>query len=135
MAERKQLHREFSEELSSLWRIAIAPSVWAIHFVASYGLAAVWCAKWSDATLLGDVSAWRVLICGASVVALGIIGWIGWKAWRQWDFLEDWDYTHPLATEEDRHEFLGHAAFLLAVLSAVGVIATTLPALLISTCT
>ncbi|MHA6345737.1 hypothetical protein [Roseivivax sp. CAU 1761] len=125
--------REIAEEQSSLWRLAFAPTIWALHFVASYGFAALSCAKFPDWTLAG-LPAWRTTVFALSAVALAAILWIGWQAWRQWDFLDDFDYSHHTAETESRHEFLGHAGFLLAVLSVLGVLATTLPAILIRTC-
>ena len=133
MAERDRSQREeFAEEEASLWRITFGPLIWAIHFAASYGFTALFCAKWG----LSDVSfLWlRAAIAGSAALSLLAIGWIGWRAWVQWDFLTDWDYEHNFARGEDRHEFLGHAAFLLAIVSFVGVCYTALPALLIGSC-
>lgn len=122
-----------AEERSSLRRIAAAPTIWAVHFVTAYALAAGFCAKAPGAVLFGH-GAWRVLIVLASIAALALIARTGWQAWRQWDLLDDWDYSHGDPTSEHRHEFLGHAAFLLSVLSALGVLATTLPVLMIEGC-
>lgn len=121
---------EFVEEAASLWRITLGPLVWAIHFVLCYGLSAVWCAKLADAV----IDPLRIGIGGMTCVALAVIGWLGWRSWVQWDFLDDFDREHEGGFAEDRHEFLGHAAFLLSVLSAIGVIYVALPALVIKTC-
>ncbi|SHJ19595.1 hypothetical protein [Wenxinia saemankumensis] len=134
MAEKGQLSREFAEEQSSLWRIAFAPTVWAVHFVACYATAAVACAKFPEAEL-AHVGVWRVAISAGTLVALALIAWIGWRAWRHWDYLDDHDYSHGRDDNESRHEFLGHAGFLLAVVSFIGVLATWLPAFLIEGCT
>ena len=29
----------------SLWAMIVAPTIWAVHFLACYILAAIWCAK------------------------------------------------------------------------------------------
>jgi hypothetical protein len=131
MMPRSEEEREFAEEAASLWRIALPPSVWAVHFVVCYASAALWCAK-LDAAELGALRIW-IGLC--TVVALVIIGWLAWRAWRQWDFLDDRDHEHGGAHAEDRHEFLGHAAFLLAILSVVGVIYVALPAIFAASCT
>ena len=71
----------------------------------------------------------------AEALALAVIAWIAWRAWRQWDLLSDYDWSHPNARGEDRHEFLGHAAFLLCGASFIGVLYAGVPAIFITTCT
>jgi hypothetical protein len=128
--------REFSEERASLVRITLGPVVWAAHFVLSYASTAVYCSRWGEgaATILG----FRIAIVAGTVVALAVIAWLGWRGWRQWDarvgrstrqMLED-----LVEEQENRHEFLGHAALLLAIISFVGVLYTALPVALIGTC-
>lgn len=128
MTEQQQEAREFRSEAMSLWRITFAPTIWAVHFVASYGLAALICAKG------GSVGTLRLGIGIGTVLALAGIGWLGWKAWRQWDIVQDRDWENDTGTSEDRHQFLGHAAFLLAIISFIGVAYVALPAALIGTC-
>ncbi|PVA11010.1 hypothetical protein DC366_04305 [Pelagivirga sediminicola] len=121
--------REFREEAESLWRITLAPVTWVAHFVASYGVAAVTCAK-----APGLLGAARIGLMLATLLALAVIAWLGWRAWRQWDYRNTGDYTNALGQAEDRHQFLGHAAVLLALISAIGVVYGTLPVLLLDTC-
>ncbi|MFP7571059.1 hypothetical protein [Marivita sp. S2033] len=121
--------REFSEERESLWRITLAPTTWALHFVASYGAAATVCAKAPD--LIGTL---RIGVAAMTVIALGLILWFGWRSWRQWDVRQTGDYTNALGEAEDRHQFLGHAAVLLSIISGIGVVYTSLPALILGTC-
>ncbi|MBM9596175.1 hypothetical protein [Roseitranquillus sediminis] len=123
---------EFAEEADSLWRITLGPLIWALHFVASYGTTAAWCAK--VATAFEPVPGLRIGLAVLTVAALAGIVWVGWRAWRQWDFTEDWDYVNKEGENEDRHEFLGHAAFLLAIVSFVGVVYVAMPVLLIESC-
>lgn len=121
-----------SEETSSLWLITFAASIWAVHFVLAYAAAAVVCAKSG-----GDPEAVLMLRLGIgvlTVLALAGIGFVGWRSWLQWDFLDDYRHVHDLAEEEDRHEFLGHASFLLSIISFIGVIYVTLPVVFIGTC-
>lgn len=118
--------RSFAEEADSLWRIAFGPLIWSAHFLLCYVGAAIVCAR-LDGT--GATLAWlRLGIGGATLLALAGIAWVGWRAWRQWDFLDGFDHVHDRAVAEDRHEFLGHASFLLAVISFVGVVYVALPA-------
>lgn len=125
--------KSWAEERDSIWRLAFGPLIWVAHFVLTYGGTSLTCFKldhfdWSVAFLRGSIGA-------ITVLALVGIGVVAWRSWRRWDYLDDYDYEHDRAVEEDRHEFLGHAAFLLAVLSAVGVVYVALPAAFMSNCT
>lgn len=129
--QRDEERRSFREEASSLWLIALAPTVWAFHFAGVYGATAVVCEKAGGAQALELL---RLGIAGATLLALVVIALVAWKSWRQWDYLDDYDHVHHQPTGEHRHEFLGHAAFLLSVMSAIAVIYTALPAVFIGTC-
>ncbi|WP_226781664.1 hypothetical protein [Oceaniglobus trochenteri] len=120
---------EFREEAESLWRITLAPVAWVAHFVTSYGIVALVCAKAPG--LLGMTRGGLGL---ATLLALAVIAWLGWRAWRQWDYRTTGDYTNARGEAEDRHQFLGHAAVLLALISAIGVVYGALPVLLLETC-
>ena len=124
----KQEGREFRAEALSLWRITFCPLIWAVHFAGSYAATALVCGKGGSVELL------RVGISLASVLALLGILWFGWQAWRQWDIIRDRDWENDTGTDEDRHQFLGHAAFLLAIISFIGVSYVSLPVLLIGSC-
>ncbi|MBV7410734.1 hypothetical protein [Maritimibacter sp. DP1N21-5] len=125
---RREDQREFSEEKASLFRITLAPLIWAAHFVACYGLVAVTCAKgW-------DIEAVRVGLLVFSLAALGGILWIGRAAWRRWNVSETGDFVNRGGRAEDRHHFLGHAAFLLSIISGIGVVFVSLPLVLIGGC-
>lgn len=129
----KEERRTFAEEASSLWLITLSPLVWAVHFVLCYGGAALYCSRFAPAEF-GPVPFMRVSVAGITVLALGIIFYVGWVSWRQWDFLNDYDYEHERAIGEHRHEFLGHAAFLLSVMSAIAVVYVAMPAIFVETC-
>ena len=121
---------EFRAEALSLWRIIFGPLIWALHFVASYGAAALVCAQAAP----GAVAALRMGIGLGTLLALALIFWLGLQAWRQWDLRRDREWENDAGTSEDRHQFLGHAGFLLAVISFIGVVYVVLPALLIGSC-
>ena len=62
----------------SLFRMILAPTVWAVHFLFVYGLSAVWCAKdWGAARTLS----WS--ITAATVLALALIVGLAVAMWRQ----------------------------------------------------
>ena len=113
----------------SLWHMILAPTIWAVHFCATYGTTAIFCAKTEI-----DTDVLRIALLALSAVALLLIGVTGRRAWRQWDYTDDWDYEHAGDNVEDRREFLGHVGFLLSVISLIGVVYVTLPALLVGSC-
>ncbi|WP_323764436.1 hypothetical protein [Marinovum sp.] len=112
----------------SIWHMVLAPVVWSFYFLAVYAFTAVDCAK------TGTLDTARLAILVLTPLALAGIGWLTWRAWRQWDYLSDYDYVHDKPTVEHRREFLGHAGFLLGLVSAVGTIFVALPALFIRSC-
>ena len=126
---KKEERKSFAEEASSLWLITFAGSIWAIHFAVCYAATAVVCQKFPDA-----VESLRLGIGLATAIALVAILLIAWRSWKQWDFLDDYDYVHDLAVEEDRHEFLGHASFLLSIISFIGVCYVAMPAFFLTSC-
>ena len=121
--------REFHEEAESLWRITLAPLTWVAHFVTSYGVAAVICAK---APALLDAA--RIGLVLGTVTALTVILWLGWRAWRQRELRHAGNFANAVGEADHRHQFMGHVAVLLAMISAIGVIYGTLPVLLPDTC-
>lgn len=128
----KEDKKAFREETESLWRIALGPTVWAAHFLISYAAAAIYCAKSGDAAQ--GMTAFRIAVGVAGLIALAALAWIGRQAWRQWNRADHRDDIHDGAVAEDRHQFLGHAALLLVIVSAVGVSYTSLPILVLGDC-
>jgi hypothetical protein len=127
--------REVRRETGSgtdLWSVIIAPSIWAIHFLVCYVGAAIYCQKLGRDAELGDI---RLLVLGATAVALVGIGWSTLRLWRvRGRSLTDNDFEYEHDTPEERHRFLSHVALMLCVLSAVAVIYVTIPMLYLSTC-
>lgn len=113
-----------------LWWIATAPSLWALHFLTCYVTVAIWCEKVpSDEPTNG---LWW-LIGMYSVVAMfgiAIVGWLSFKSFRQEDPPLPYDFDDP----DDRTNFLGFTAFLLALLSGVATLFTTLVFVLVRSC-
>ena len=120
--------REFAEEQARLFRITIAPLIWALHFAACYGVVAVTCAKGWE---LGTVRPGLLAFSAAALVGIALTGLV---ARRQWGPARHGDAGDRGGRAGVRHRFLGHAAFLLAVISAIGVIFVPLPLLMIGSC-
>ncbi|MWD27044.1 hypothetical protein E0K89_006090 [Aquicoccus sp. SCR17] len=120
---------EFAEERESLLRITFAPLTWALHFVLCYGTVSLACIKG-----LIPLPYTRAGLIAATGLALALIALIGWRAFVQWDVRRTGDFTNPEGHAEHRHQFLGHAGFLLAIISAIGVIYTGLPLFILASC-
>ena len=113
-----------------LWRLTAGPLVWAIHFLASYVTAAVWCARMMPAASLGDA---RTALFAYTAVALALVALLGWRGWQRHRAGRQ-PPPHDDATAGDRHRFLGLATALLCGLSFVAVAYTALGAVMIGTC-
>lgn len=119
------------ESRQSLWMLTIGPSVWALHFLACYITAAVWCEKFAGReAALGWVRGAIAIYTVAALIGIGLNARAGWRRHR----FGAGELPHDFDTPEDRHRFLGFATFLLAALSAVAVIFTALVALFFYDC-
>lgn len=114
-----------------LWGLAAAPTAWALHFLLSYGTAAVWCAKVVDHR--GSLAGARLAIAVYTVAALAAIAAIGWSGQRR-HRLEGAPSPHDDDTPQDRHRFLGLATALLAGLSAVATVYSALAVAFFRSC-
>lgn len=116
---------------ASLWMLTAGPAIWALHFLASYVTAAVWCAKAGDAAApLGDA---RTALWSYTALALLAIVLFGWRGLRghQWG---EATLPHDDDTPGDRHRFLGFATLLLCGLSFVAVVYVAMAVAVIGTC-
>jgi hypothetical protein len=115
----------------SLWRLTIAPTIWAAHLLLCYITAAVWCAKFvSHGGPLGGVRNAITWYTALALIGIALIGWEGFRRHRHGTEAT----THDLDSVDDRHRFLGFATLLLAGLSAVGVLYAALAATYFETC-
>lgn len=127
----KEVERETGSG-TDLWSVIIAPFIWAAHFLVCYVGAAIYCQKLGRDADLGDI---RLLVLGATAVALLGIGLSTFRLWRvRGRSLTDDDFEYEHDTAEERHRFLSHVALMLCVLSAVAVIYVTIPMLYLSSC-
>ncbi len=115
---------------TTLWWIAIAPALWAAHFLACYVSAAIWCEKFAS----GGEKVWlNTAITAFSVIALTGIAWVAWSSlrnFRRGNPTLPYDFDDP----EERTHFLGFTAFLLAILSGIATLFTVLVFLLVGSC-
>ncbi|MFC0676895.1 hypothetical protein ACFFGH_03385 [Lysobacter korlensis] len=118
------------ENQGTLWMLTTGPTVWALHLLASYVTAAVWCAKASRVAPLGTA---RWVIVGYTVVALALIAFFGWRGLRQ----HRWGSAtapHDAPTAADRHRFLGFSTLLLCGLSFIAVVYQSFAVMIIGSC-
>lgn len=116
--------------MKSPWTLVAGPATWALHFLACYVLAAVWCARMSRVASLGEA---RIALWALTAIALAAIAWFGWRglrAHRQGKAR----LPHDDPTAADRSRFLGFASMLLCGLSAVAVLYSALAIAIIGDC-
>ncbi|SMH29994.1 hypothetical protein [Mesorhizobium australicum] len=118
-------------QVETLWTLFTAPVVWALHFLACYVGAAIFCEK--PGFLGNDFDNLRIAIGVVTALSLGMIALSAALAWRQWGFGTG-DPPHDDPTRRDRLLFQGYATLLLSGLSFVAVVFTALPALFITEC-
>lgn len=111
--------------------LLVPPSVWAIHFLASYLTIAIWCVKLSATTV--DTTPARVAVGIYTAIALLLIGWVGSRSYNQ-HRRGDRSLPHDDDTPGDQRRFVGYATFLLAALSATAVVFTTLVVVFVRSC-
>lgn len=119
------------KQIESLWTLITAPVVWALHFLALYVGAAVYCAKRGELGFGFDLV--RMGAAAATLAALGAILLAAFLAWRQWGFGTR-DPPHAEPTDESRARFQGLATLLLSGLSFVAVLYTAMPILFVMEC-
>jgi len=122
----------------SAWALTHAPALWALHFLACYGIAAVWCAKAGRAAALGDARAWVLLV---TVLALAALAALAWRALRRRRAAVPGLLRHTSGADADgeagalqQQRFMGTVTALLCALSAVGVLYAALVVALIGGC-
>lgn len=117
---------------TDLWRVIIAPTIWAVHFLVCYVFVAIYCEKLGRETPLGDA---RIAVLVITAAALAGIAWSTIGLWQvRGRSLTDNDFEFEHNDPEERHRFLSHVALMLCVLSAVAVAYVAIPALTLATC-
>lgn len=123
--------RLIPKEVESLWTLFTAPVIWALHFLACYVIAAIYCAKAGAAPF--GFATMRLGLGAVTLLALAGILLSAYLAWRQWDFGAD-DPPHDEPSRLDRLRFQGFATLLLSGLSFAAVVFVALPLVFIEAC-
>jgi hypothetical protein len=109
-----------------LWIPVIAPLTWSCHFTVVTIVAALSCGRFS-------VSGYRLTMVLTTVLALVVIGsclGYGIKLLRfSWP-----DDSHDADTAEDRRKFLGYTTVILAGLSAIATVYSTIALFVVGGC-
>lgn len=117
----------------NLWTLIAAPTIWAVHFLLSYIVAAYACAP--NEEIFRDIAMVRLLIGGLTAIGLLGTGLIFLRAFREWR--ADGGGLH---TERDqdtsggREAFLEFSTVLLAALSFVAILFVAMPAIFTVDC-
>jgi hypothetical protein len=126
----RETHWGPPEEEESLWWLAAAPTVWALHLLATYATAAIWCAKVAEGPGLGPVG-WVIVVY--TVVALVLVALVGRHGYIRQNHGIGVP-PHNVDSPGDRHRFLGLATVLLAGISAVAILYVAVAVALVATC-
>lgn len=117
---------------TDLWRVILPPSIWAVHFLTCYVVAAVYCEKAGRAAALDPV---RSAVIGLTLAGVAVILMATRGVWQvRGRSLTDDDFEYEHNTAEERHRFLSHVSLMLSALSVVGMVFVMLPAVLLETC-
>ena len=111
--------------------LVASPTIWAVHFLASYVTAAIWCAKFAGEA--GSLAPARFAIAVYTVGALLGIGWTGWLGYRRGGLRQD-TMPHDDPSPVDRYRFFGSATLLLSLLSGVATLFVAAVILFVETC-
>lgn len=115
----------------NLWTLIAGPTLWALHFLVCYWIAATYCAKAGRDALLEPVRPAILIISAVALASLGALGAIAYRRHRRG---RSSAVPHDGDTPLDRHRFLGFATLLLAALSATAVVYTTVVVLVFEGC-
>ena len=117
---------------NSLVRMIVSPTIWAVHFLLCYIVAAVYCAKIGPPAVdLAPVRAWVALV---TLIALAGIATSGLRAVRRGRFDAGGRAPHDADTIDDRRHFLAYATLLLSGLSFVATLYVAMAAVFVETC-
>ncbi|NOT45318.1 MAG: hypothetical protein HOP14_12010 [Acidobacteria bacterium] len=129
-----------AEERQPVWIVPAPLVVWALHFLACYVTAALWCgpavgtapggAALGNTALAGLPLALFTIYTLASMLALLALIRMGYRAHT----LGDASPPHDADSPADRHRFIGYATLLIAGLSLVAVIYSAMAVFMVQTC-
>ncbi|MDY8109093.1 hypothetical protein U0C82_08035 [Fulvimarina sp. 2208YS6-2-32] len=119
------IFRHKGQTADTIWTLIAAPTIWALHFLASYVVASVDCAPNVD--IFQTITAARWMIFGLTIVALVLIGLIFLRSLGEWRG-HGGGTVNDEATDLSRERFLEFSTVLLAGLSFIAVVFVALPA-------
>lgn len=119
-----------AESRQAVWIVPGPLVIWAIHFTLCYVTASLWCGRVGGNP--ASLSSARIAIAIYTAIALALVAAIGWKGYRA--HRAGVTAPHDADSPEDRYRFIGFAAFLIAALSTLAIIYSSLAAVFIRTC-
>ena len=123
-----------AESRQSLWSLVIPPVVWLGHFLVSYAASAVWCGGAERSPSLGQLGIGFLLLTLVAIAFIAFEARRGWQRYRHPGESGEAVPSHHRDTPEDRHRFLGLAAFLLAALSGIATIYVAIAVAIFGSC-
>jgi hypothetical protein len=106
--------------------------VWAVWFVAVYGLAGLGCERgWNEHSVPGG-NLLSVTLLGTTAAALAAIGWcavrgyVGWRSGR--------GRRGPGQEAQHRARFMGFVMFVLSLIAVVATVMIAIPMLMLDPC-
>jgi hypothetical protein len=128
---------ETSASAAGFRLLLASPLVWALHFLASYLTAAIWCARASADAGVGAFETGMEVVRAAiavytlgALLALALVGRRGLREHRQ----VQGDTPQESDDRTERRRFIGFAAVLVSGLSAVAVTFVGLAAAFFGSC-
>lgn len=116
----------------NLWTLITPPTVWALHFLISYVLAAYACAP--NARIFETIGGMRIAIAIVTLLALVLIAVVFRRALHEWRTEGGSGFYNDEDSEAGRERFLEFSTVLLAALSFVSVLFVALPVLINADC-
>ena len=119
------------ESNQSLWLLIASPTIWALHFLACYLTASIWCAKYAGPDRsIGNVREVIAVYTVIALIGICLTGFVGYRRNRY----QVSTMPHDRDTPEDRHRLLGSSAMLLSGLSAIATLFVALAAFFMEDC-
>jgi hypothetical protein len=122
---------DLPENAVDLALLAAPPAIWFSHFLACYGSAAVWCARYvGPGGSLAPLSPAFIVLTIVAMAGIAVVGIGAYRRHRHGDA----EPPHDFDSAADRHRFLGFATLLLAGLSLVATLFSAGAALTFDVC-
>jgi hypothetical protein len=129
------LHTSQGFSASPWFHLLASPIIWGVYFLATYSLVEAACQSGFLDTPLVGLSALSVAVLLLTLIALLATLYAGWAAYHQWRTLNPQVIENEVARQEAlaRH-FMALSGVWLSALFSLTLLATGLPALVLSPC-